>query len=68
MALYRGPSIERARLVTVSADPALVARFAAEMLARPADGSSDPVQDAIATGRRHALELVREEAGDEAGR
>ncbi len=65
LALYRGRSVASAELVTVSSDPEMVARFAAEMLdgirqREPID--SDPVAAALADGEERALQLVRDEA------
>lgn len=69
LALYRGDSVPTAQLVTVSADPELVARFAREMLNDPNHElirrTGDPAVDALRGGRREALELVREEAEEE---
>lgn len=71
LALYRGESVPTAQLVTVCADPELVARFAREMLEDPdhelTRRTGDPAVDALRGGRREALELVREEAEGEAG-
>lgn len=61
LALYRGETLGSARLVAVSTDPDLVARFADELLDHGAD-SRDPVAAAVEEGRRTALRLVRDEA------
>jgi len=64
LALYRGPSIASAELVAVSADPELIARFAGDLLERNgrAPGAEDPPREALADGRRRALQLLRDEA------
>lgn len=70
LALYRGDSVPTAQLVTVCADPELVARFARKMLHNPdhelTRPTGDPAVDALRGGHRQALELVREEAEGEA--
>ncbi len=74
LALYRGPDIERATVIAVTADPHLVRQFATAVLqaentrlTRPAAGTRDPIVEAVSEGRREALELVRDEAGTDAG-
>jgi hypothetical protein len=66
VALYRGPTITEARLIAVSADPAAVARVAAQLLrttAAAAGGPApDPVLGAFERGRRRALHRVVREA------
>jgi hypothetical protein len=61
IALYRsdGSGIDRARLVTVSADPALCAEFARKLLATTStERERDPVMAPVVAGRRTALRLV----------
>jgi hypothetical protein len=70
VALYRGPTITAARLIAVSADPAVVARVVAQLL-RTTTGAADvlepdPVLSAFERGRRHALHRVMREARDAA--
>lgn len=64
--LYRGASVESARIVAISADPATVATVADELLEEerppPQASGADPVRDLLTGRRREALELVREEA------
>ncbi|MDP9374280.1 MAG: hypothetical protein M3Q65_17855 [Chloroflexota bacterium] len=62
LALYRGDTIAQAKLVAVSADPAVVSTFAQQLL-RSADDNEedDPVVASIARGRRHALRLISRE-------
>ncbi len=65
IALYRGPSLSAAELVAVSADPVLVGHVAGALLderARAGSGTDDPATVALTEGKRHALELVRDEA------
>ncbi len=67
LALFRGPDIDRSVLVAASVDPDLVARFADELLqcgalSSPNQLNPDPVEAEIDSGRRRALNLVREEA------
>lgn len=69
LALYRGPNPERATVVAVTADPEIVDRFASVLLrsdsarlSHPGAEGDDPVERAVADGRREALEIVREEA------
>ncbi len=65
LALYRGRSVAEARMVAVSADPALVADFASRLLqqpAEPAEGADDPVITSIERARRKALRLISQES------
>lgn len=69
LAVYRGDSLQSAELVAVSTDPGLVESVAGEILTdrsrHPDPG--DPALDSIRRGKRRALQLVRDEAGEEAG-
>jgi hypothetical protein len=60
LALYRGESIGAAKIIAVSASPELVADFAARMLAETVEEESDRVLRELETGRRRALELVKD--------
>ena len=63
--LYRGPSLSAAQLIAVSADPVLVGHVAGALLderARDGNSTDDPATVALTEGKRHALELVRDEA------
>jgi hypothetical protein len=64
VALYRGPSVSEARLVSASADRALVVYVAERLLAaqRPTD---DDVLAPIDAGRRQTLRLVLGELREE---
>jgi hypothetical protein len=61
VALYRGATVASAKLVSVTSDPSLVARVAHVLLSHEPT-SPDPIVDAMSSGRREALRLVREEA------
>lgn len=66
IALYRGQTIGSARVVAVSADPDVVIRFADELLQKNRRAELDPIMSAVDEGRREALQLVRDEAEEEA--
>jgi len=62
IAIYRGRTASDARLVALSADPALVARVVAAILAAPEPGRrDDPVVGAIDRARRQSLRLIQRE-------
>ncbi len=63
VALYRGPTVSEARLVSASGDAALVAYVATRLLETPPEG--DDVLSRIDRGRRQALRLVLGEAESE---
>jgi hypothetical protein len=63
VALYRGETVGAAKMVAVSAEPALVRDFATRMLAKLPEDETDTVIQELEQGRRRALELVRNEAG-----
>ena len=63
LALYRGPSIGEARLVAVSMEKDLLGLAIDEMLREARQGSKDAVTGALSSGKRQALEYVREELG-----
>lgn len=64
LVLYRGPDVERARVVAISAAPDLVRRFARELLERQRQ-SDDPATGAVDRGRREALKLILAEKEEE---
>ena len=66
IALYRGDSISAAQLVATTADPNLVRDFAERMLSRSEEQEPDAVLRELALGRRRALRLVRDDAGENA--
>ncbi len=61
LALYRGESVGGSKLLALTADPTVVADFAARMLAATEE-EPDPVLDRLEDGRRRALRLVKDEA------
>jgi len=63
IAVYRGNTVSDARLVGVTADPALVSDVVTRMLDESQDCDLDPVVHAIAHGRVTALRLIKREAG-----
>jgi hypothetical protein len=62
--IYRGATISSARLVAVSADPAIVAEVTRRLLAGVDPSPTDPVLSKLDTGRRSALRAIRREAQD----
>jgi hypothetical protein len=65
LALYRGPSLERAELVAVSADPELIAHVAGALLKEKSDSRptlDDAAIEALSRGRRKALRIIHGEA------
>jgi hypothetical protein len=64
VALYRGETIAAAKLVAVSAEPALVRDLTARLLAEPEDGGADVVLQELELGRRRVLQLVKTEASE----
>lgn len=69
--LLRGPTPDEATMVAATADPEVVREFADRLLngdgraAHPGSETSDPVEQAVAEGRRKALQVVRDETGDD---
>ncbi len=62
IAVYRGRSASDARLVALSADPALVASVAGQILAQRRPGlAEDPIVEGIARARRQGLRLILRE-------
>ena len=59
LALYRGDSVNAAKLLTVTANPELVRDFAARLLEQPELQDPDPVLEELEQGRRRALQLVK---------
>jgi hypothetical protein len=57
LALYRGESVNAAKLVALTAQPELVRELAARMLAEPED-EADPVTAELERGRRRALQVI----------
>ena len=61
LALYRGEDVAGSKLLALSADPVLVAEFAERLLRESFERDADPVVRALDSGRRLALELVRDD-------
>jgi hypothetical protein len=57
LALYRGESVNAAKLIALTVDPALVRELAARLLAEPED-EEDPVTLELERGRRRALQVI----------
>ncbi len=64
LALYRGPNIDRARLITTTADRELVEEFARRLLSEPRPAEGDPALKELELGRQRALEIVSGAASD----
>jgi hypothetical protein len=60
LALYRGDTVGSAKLVTVSADPNVVAAFVGRLLSEH-KLPSDPILVEVERGRRRALRLIAQE-------
>jgi hypothetical protein len=60
VALYRGPTLSQAELVSVSIRRDLIEK-AVDVMLDEQRKSEDPVADALGRGRSRALEIVREE-------
>jgi hypothetical protein len=57
LALYRGESVNAAKLIALTAQPALVRELAARMLTESED-EADPVTAELERGRRRALQVI----------
>ena len=64
LALYRGKTIAEAKMVAVTADPALVAAVASHLLSTPHSQDDDPVLTTLERGRRAALRLITRETAN----
>ncbi len=62
LALYRGETINSAKMVAVTAEPEVVADFAGRLLGEPEELEPDAVLYELEQGRRRALRLVKDEA------
>jgi hypothetical protein len=66
VAIYRGQTIGSARLIAVSADPALVAEVSSRILhEHPGQDAVDPIIACVDEGRKRALRLITQEDRDE---
>ena len=61
LALYRGEEVAGSKLLALTADPVLVAEFAERLLRETFEVDTDPVAGALGSGRKRALELVRDD-------
>ena len=61
LALYHGNTVNASEILALTADRRIVEDFAARLLGKPPEPSSDPVVSNIEEGRRRALEVVRDE-------
>jgi hypothetical protein len=64
LALYRGKTIAEAKMIAVTTDPQLVASVATHLLDAPQPQDADPVITTLERGRRGALRLIKQEAGN----
>ena len=62
LALYRGPNIDRARLIAISIDSELVQEFARRLLLSSEPPEHDSALKALQDGRWQALRIVGDEA------
>jgi len=58
LAIYRGQSVDNARIIAVATDTDLVSFVASLILRSSQFDSTDPVISAVNSGRRQALRLV----------
>ena len=58
LAIYRGPSVDRARLVGVTSDPDLVAFVAEQMVTGSQSPPGERVLGELERGRQRALEMI----------
>lgn len=65
VAIYRGASVNQAKLIAVSVDPALIAYVSARLLEEQILTGHDSVITELERGRQEALRLIRQEADDE---
>ncbi len=66
VAIYRGKTVGEARLIAVSAEPALVADVSKRILVREST-KGDRVVKQLESGRRAALQLIEQEAANAIG-
>ena len=65
IAVYRGSTIAEAKLIAVSADPAIVADVSTKLLDASRETEVDSVIASVERGRRQALRLIKKEAANE---
>lgn len=61
IALYRGQTLNDARLVALSSDPVLISDFTTRLISEP-HREDDPALRELSKGRRRALKIVQEES------
>lgn len=64
LALYRGRTVADAKLIAVSADPAVVAQVVRRLLASRSEPTDDTAVALVEQGRRAALQVIGEEVGE----
>ncbi len=64
LALYRGRTVADAKLIAVSADPAVVAQVVRRLLASRSVPTDDTAVALVERGRRAALQVIAEEVGE----
>ena len=64
LVLYRGETISAAKMVALSADPALVGDVAGRLLTDPEEPGQDATLAELEQGRRRALRLIQSEADE----
>ena len=62
VAIYRGETIDSARLIALSADPELIADVTARILQEHPGKHPDPIVACVEKGRKAALHLIAKEA------
>lgn len=62
VAIYRGQTVSDSRLIALSADPDLVADVTTRILSERSEENSDPIVESVESGRRKALQLIKQEA------
>jgi hypothetical protein len=62
VALYRGQTVGEAKIIAVSADPALVADISGRLLRTQTETDHDSVIQSVEEGRRRALRLIKRQA------
>jgi hypothetical protein len=68
VAIYRGATVADAKLIALTADPALVADVSEKLLTTRRILDSDSVIQKLERGRNNALRAIRAEAEDESKR
>lgn len=61
IALYRGRTLNDARLIALSSDPALISDFTTRLVSEPLR-EDDPALRELNKGRRRALKIVQKES------